>query len=206
VEFHEYANLFPMMDEDRRQGLVESIKRNGQRDPITTYKGLILDGRNRYLACQAAGVEPRFSPLVGEDPLQFVIDKNFERRDLTVGQRSAIALDLATLQRGRPSENAQNCAITQDAAAKKMRVSRTSLQSAKRVRDQGGPELLEAVKQGVITLSEAEKRIRKPKDTVKVSKVDLPALARDLSARLSKEQIEQLIQLLTEGSHEAQIS
>ena len=33
------------------------------------YEGLILDGRNRYRACEAAGFEPRFRAFVGDDPL-----------------------------------------------------------------------------------------------------------------------------------------
>ena len=58
-EFHPFADLFPMLDKDSRsfKGLIEDIEANGQQEPVWLYEGKILDGRNRYNACQHLGIE-----------------------------------------------------------------------------------------------------------------------------------------------------
>src|SRR2546425_4863448 len=68
---HPAANLFPMMAEPELADLMADIKANGQRVPInyiqtddarepTRDNTIILDGRNRLLACERAGVQPIF--------------------------------------------------------------------------------------------------------------------------------------------------
>ena len=57
-EYHEVANIFPMMSADEFSALVEDIRVNGQRQPIYIHDGKIIDGRNRYRACQQVGIEP----------------------------------------------------------------------------------------------------------------------------------------------------
>jgi hypothetical protein len=85
---HPLADLFPMMDEDDLQGLADSIKKHGQRDPIILdATGLLLDGRNRLAACKLAGVEPRFE-VTDADAVALIHDRNVERRFLNKGQRA----------------------------------------------------------------------------------------------------------------------
>ncbi len=82
---HPYAEQFPMLPDDELADLTESIRANGLRQPIVvTPDGLVLDGRNRWAACQRAGVEP--ATVVHEgDPAQCVIDANVRRRHMTTG-------------------------------------------------------------------------------------------------------------------------
>jgi hypothetical protein len=62
--------------------LVADIMRNGLVSPITKHEDAILDGRNRYRACEQARVTPRFIAYEGDDPLGFVISLNLKRRHL----------------------------------------------------------------------------------------------------------------------------
>lgn len=89
-EFHEIASLFPLMDEKSLNELAESIRTEGLYLPIVLYEGKLLDGRNRYLACKKAGVEPRFITYGGDSPWEFVWAENAERRHLTDGQKYLI--------------------------------------------------------------------------------------------------------------------
>lgn len=87
MEFHEAANIFPMLTGDEFRVLVDDIRANGQIEPIWLYQGDILDGRNRYAACLELGIEPKFTEYTGTDPLGFVVSMNVMRRHLTKDQR-----------------------------------------------------------------------------------------------------------------------
>jgi len=94
--FHRYANLFPMMGEDEFASLVENIKSFGLRDRIWLFQDQILDGRNRYLACEKAGVMPQFQTFRGDEQqaLEAVLSWNLERRHLNAGQKAMVALEV----------------------------------------------------------------------------------------------------------------
>jgi ParB-like nuclease domain len=92
LRFHPLADLFPLMEGEEFDALVADIKAHGLREPIVLLDGKILDGRNRYRACLAAGVEPtrekHFSAhhSTGE-ALAFIISRNIHRRHLTAEQK-----------------------------------------------------------------------------------------------------------------------
>jgi ParB-like nuclease family protein len=80
----------PMSDQDL-DVLAKDIQANGLLEPITISAGMILDGRNRYLACKKAGRkfdDKDFVELPTRlDPLTFVISKNINRRHWTAEQK-----------------------------------------------------------------------------------------------------------------------
>ena len=92
---HPAANLFPMMGDAELWELAEDIGRQGLEDDIILHEGLILDGRNRWVACERAGVEQRTAVWQsnGASPTAYVISKNLHRRHLTPAQRAAIAAE-----------------------------------------------------------------------------------------------------------------
>lgn len=66
-EFHPLAEIFPLVEGTEFDELVADIKANGLHEPIVVFEDKILDGRNRYRACMAAGVEPTFTAYTGDD-------------------------------------------------------------------------------------------------------------------------------------------
>ena len=83
MPFHPLANDFPIIEGKQFEDLVADIKANGLQEPIVFYEDKILDGRNRYLACAIAGIDPEAVDYTGDDPVGYVISANIHRRHLT---------------------------------------------------------------------------------------------------------------------------
>jgi hypothetical protein len=100
IAFHPLANIFPLMEGEEFDALVADIKANGLVEPIVMLDNMILDGRNRYRACFAAGVEPttvkggKFGYLI-DDPVAFIISANINRRHLTAEQKRELMVKCA---------------------------------------------------------------------------------------------------------------
>jgi ParB-like chromosome segregation protein Spo0J len=88
---HPIADLFPMMAEEELQDLAADIAERGLLQPITRHDGVILDGRNRYAACQIAGVTPQFVDYEGDDPEGYALAVNIARRHMKKGQQAIVA-------------------------------------------------------------------------------------------------------------------
>jgi hypothetical protein len=93
---HPAAALFPMLDETELAELAEDIRVRGLTHPVWFYEdpvdgAVLLDGRNRWLACRCVGVEPDIRWYRGDDPIGFSISENVARRHLTTGQKAAVA-------------------------------------------------------------------------------------------------------------------
>jgi len=93
-EFHEYADYFPMMDDDEFAELVDDVRENGLLEPIVLFEGKILDGRNRYRACIESDVEPCYTTYSGDSPVSYIVSKNIHRRHLNKTQQATILIDL----------------------------------------------------------------------------------------------------------------
>lgn len=184
--FHEIANIFPLMDEESFQALVKDIDENGLTDPVIMLDGKILDGRNRWLACQQLGIahrEVKFDQLkLGtEDPHAFVWSRNVQRRHLNGGQIAMAAEKLETLKRGQRADLSEtspevSAPKTRKQIAKQTGASPASIDKARRVRRQGKPELAEAVEKGDLSLNAADRIARLPEEEQdEVLKSDKPA-------------------------------
>lgn len=57
LKIHPEAEIFPLMDGKSIDELAEDIKVNGMKEPVVIDKNwLVVDGRNRLLACQRINV------------------------------------------------------------------------------------------------------------------------------------------------------
>ena len=108
LEFHEFANIFPELTDDRLAELAQDIREQGLLDKIALYEDKILDGRGRYRACRMAEVEPEFDVFTGADPLAYVASRNQHRRDLDPSQRAMVAAKIANFKVGANQHSEEN--------------------------------------------------------------------------------------------------
>jgi ParB-like chromosome segregation protein Spo0J len=183
-DVHPAANLFPMMDADALKELAADIKEHGLVQPITVHQRQVLDGRNRLVACQMAGVAPKFADWTGTgSPTAWVISVNLHRRNLTQSQKAAIAFEVLSLYEAeakerqaiqakinQPQAKVQNVEIipplekakARDKAAESVGVNPRYISDVKAIA-QERPEMVEKIKAGEITIPAAKKEIAESK-------------------------------------------
>jgi hypothetical protein len=168
MKYHPLAELFPLVEGEEFEALVDDIREHGLHQPIVVYDNQILDGRNRYRACELAGAECRLETYDGDDPAAYVISLNLKRRHLNESQRAMVAVKLATMRQGertdlKPSAKLQK--VAQSNAAALFNISIRTVASAARVRNSGSPQLIGAVEQGRIAVSAAAKIAKDDSET-----------------------------------------
>ena len=156
-EFHEVANIFPMMSDEEYKNLVNDIGGNGQRVPIYLWQNKIIDGRNRYKACCELGIAPLVEQWNGDGSLvSFVVSLNLNRRHLDTSQRAMVAARLANLDRGanRFTIDAEiSASISQSQAATLLSVSPDAIQQGRKVIEKALPEMTRLVERGDVAVS-----------------------------------------------------
>ena len=210
LQYHPFADVFPLMQGEEFEELVEDIRENGLHESVVLHEDKILDGRNRYRALQAicerkqmrgrgwgvyegTTIEPvdlkllpdvpwfrRYSVVESGDPRDFVISKNIHRRHLNESQRSMIAAKLACMGVGRPPEDANSANLRNF----------SQLEAAERmhISERSVRTAKQVVDKGSPSLVEA---VEKGKASVSAAAeiVDLPTDEQDVIARLSEKEI-----------------
>lgn len=183
-EIHPAAALFPLIEGEAFDELVADIKVNGLREGCwLNADGVLLDGRNRIRACQAAGVKPSFRQFSGQDEVGFIVSLNLKRRQLSKSQAAMLAVDILPMYEveskrrqqasggDRRSTQARSVGASvhqpiarapraADNAAAAAGVSGRAVGQAKRITE-NAPDLAEDVRQGRKNLKEAEAEVRR---------------------------------------------
>jgi ParB-like chromosome segregation protein Spo0J len=178
MKYHEAANIFPLMDEDELRTLAEDIGLRGQLVPIEICDGMIIDGRNRWAACEFAGIEPLTVEVNPKDPVAYVLSLNLHRRHLDETQRAMVggrakgvyekqAKERQSLSEGRGVKGPVNCpdlkGDARDKAGEAAGVSGKSVDRAAKVLASGSKELIAACDRGEVAVSAAAKIADLPK-------------------------------------------
>jgi hypothetical protein len=169
MRFHPLADLFPLMEGAEFDELVADIKARGLCERIIVYDGAILDGRNRYRACLAAGVKPtieRYEKGCPElkDPVAWVISRNLRRRHLTPEDKIKI---LAQLVAAHPEKSDRKL-------AKEAGVSHPTMAKARREAEATGKALPVAKRVGADGKARARPAKKARKQPAKKAKSKTP--------------------------------
>lgn len=207
-KWHPAACIFPMMPDDEVQALADDIAAHGLREPVLMFGGMVLDGRNRLVACKIAQVEPQFTEFSGTDAeaLSLVWSKNRARRHLDSSQAAvaeakraklsdeyaaAIAATKAAQSKGgRPKKAAEkpvqkiepvskdNTKLTDHKRAKASGTNRTYIKAAEKIVN-ARPDLAEKIEQGKLTIPQATAEIKRQEKSEQLA--EKAAAARELS-------------------------
>lgn len=199
--------MYPLNETDVSV-LAEDIKTNGQIAPIKMLKdGRIIDGRNRWMACQKAGVEPLIDVInpdgeevTDERLFALATSCNSMRRDLTTSER-AVASAVAwkrLFPEGAPEGAAAHrnkskggLVTFEDFASQSFKVGKSYAKQALAIANYS-PELLEAAKEsldGAYKTYQSEKLKREDDKRNRQLLVDHPDLKeRVANANLSAEE------------------
>ena len=184
IAYHPLADIFPLISGAEFDALRDDIATHGVREPVVLFEGAILDGRNRYRASQAAGVDCPMTEYRGDDAAAFVVSLNIHRRHLTESQRAMAASKLARMPQGyrrdvSPSANLQKVApslpelgpashtpapMSQSEAANLLNVSPRSVATAKKVQEEAPEPVSRAVESGHMSVSLAAQVAELPKE------------------------------------------
>jgi len=198
MNIHPVAKLFPMLSASDLNSMADSIRKQGLLNACVCQGDTLLDGRNRLAACKLAGVEPRFIEYEGDDASTFIISQNIHRRHLDESQRAMVAARLATLKDGQHGAASIEAAKSQPEAASMLNVGRSSVQRARVVLDHGIPELVKAVDDGRIAVSDASKIAGKDSETQRAvvqktitGEITVGQAMREIAAQKDRQQMEQ---------------
>ncbi|NOY41577.1 MAG: ParB N-terminal domain-containing protein [Planctomycetes bacterium] len=179
-KIHPACEASPAMSPERYEQFKSDIEKNGLVQPIILHKGKILDGRHRQRACDELGVEAEYlkdDELVetGGDPWAYVwstmMRKNHSESQLSiyaaewqkvVGPKKSGPKKKATDENasdpigGNVSTNTEKGKL-RDTAGEKFGITGRTVSKATNVLDKGCEALKEAVKDGSVNVSLAEK-------------------------------------------------
>jgi hypothetical protein len=177
----EFSHLIPPLTKDEKNILEAKIIAEGMREPILTWRNLIVDGHHRWEICAANGIAFECREMKFPDrnaAMLWMIDHQKGRRNITPSQLAMVAAKLADLTRDSKTKDGRaGTPMGVSGAAKEMHVAVNQVDRARIIIRKGDPKLAAAVVAGdvsvraasdVATLPKTEQRIivRKGADAV----------------------------------------
>jgi hypothetical protein len=163
------------LTEDEYTALERSLLTEGCRDALVLWGDILVDGHNRYGICQKHNIpfntvqNKTFQSM--DDVHLWMIDNHLGRRSVSDFQRGVLALRKKEIvaarvaQARQPSEKnadieapapaAGEPPLTREAIARAARVSSATLGQIEKIQKTAAPELVSAVKAGVISINAA---------------------------------------------------
>lgn len=177
------AYIDPLTPQEH-EALERSILAEGCRDALVLWGDLLIDGHNRYGICTRHGLPfntvqaTRFQTM--EDVHLWMIDQHLGRRSVSDFQRGVLALRKKEIVQARQARAAaaapaegnapaaeaapaaapaavggEESLASREAIARAARISSNQVVMIEKIRSQAAPEVVEAVKSGVISINAA---------------------------------------------------
>ena len=179
----EFKALIPPLAAEELAQLQSNIITEGCRDPLVTWRGVIIDGHNRFEICTTNGIEFQVVTKDFDDrssAIEWIIRNQFGRRNLSPYERTRLALRLEEAIKGRAKANQhaginqhslpQNSAEpsrhieTREEIAKLAGVSRDTVDKVKQIEKSAAPEIKAALANGEISINKAHLTVKVKKE------------------------------------------
>ncbi len=172
----EFEALCPPLSKDEYSQLEANIIKEGCREPLILWGGLLIDGHNRYNICTAHNIayETKTIDLESYDAaLIWIIRNQFGRRNLSLYDRGRLALKLEPLLAEKAKENqilggkekglenSLNPISTQHEIAKVAGISQNTVNRIKVIESSATPEEKSSLSSGKSSINEVYKSIKK---------------------------------------------
>lgn len=178
----EFRDLIPRLSAEERAGLESNIQQYGCHTAIAEWKGIIVDGHNRYAICRKHNIPFDTRPMQFADRCEaiiWIIRNQFDRRNLSVTDRMDLALRMkseiqaqAQLRQkaGVKADLSLNLGQgkTQKQLASLAGVSHGTLDKYEAITKAGTPELISAVKTGQVSVHAASQAVKHLKPEVQI--------------------------------------
>lgn len=170
----EFKSLIPPLLEDERKQLEENCVRDGIKDSLVTWNGILIDGHNRYEIAKKHGLDFKVTEMEfsgREDAKLWIIKNQLGRRNLSAYDRSSLALKLKPLfaDRAKANQIASGGAVPQKSAkpidtreelAKVAGVSHDTIHKVEVIENSGTEEVIDKVKNREMSINKAYHQIK----------------------------------------------
>lgn len=172
----EFKALIPPLAPEELAQLEANILADGCRDPLVTWRGILIDGHNRFAICSKHGLEFQTVQREFEDQshvIEWIIRNQFGRRNLSAYERTKLALRLEEAIAGRAKANqirstenrvlqksAEQAIDTRQEIAKAAGVSHDTVAKVKKLEAKATPEAKAALSTGALSINQAYQQIR----------------------------------------------
>jgi len=156
----DFKSLIPPLLDAEYRALEESIISQGQcRDTIKVWKGIIVDGHNRYAICQKHGIPYRLQEVrlaSKKDAELWIIQNQLGRRNLTNAMRIRLVLRKEALLKQQAKQNRkglhESLVHVRKIIAKEAGVSERTVYKYMKIRELATSELIARVEAGESTI------------------------------------------------------
>lgn len=176
----EFESLIPPLSDDEFQQLEENCVKEGIRDALVVWEVpngdmILVDGHNRWkISVKHGGIPFQIKKMkfdLREDAIAWIIKNQFGRRNLSMYDRSLLALKLKPMiakdakkrqaQAGRGEEVQKSAqAKTRDELAKVAGVSHDTIHRVETIENSDREDIKEAVKSGEMSINQGYREIR----------------------------------------------
>lgn len=169
----EFESLIPPLTAEEFKQLEENCVKEGIRDALITWNGILIDGHNRFKIAAKHGLlwnEKRMEFADRNEAIRWIILNQFGRRNLSAYDRSVLALKLKPVIAEKAKER-QNLGLKSDeggrtdkALGKIAGVGKDTIHKVEAIQNSGNQQLIDDVREGRESINSGYQKVH-PKKT-----------------------------------------